>query len=139
MLMSPQPADHQRVKAIEVLLVEDNPGEAQLFGEILAESPQPVNLRVAENGVEALLMLANGASLPDLIVVDLNLPYLSGHGVIEKFHPHDIPVVAFTSSLNEADRKRALELGARDYVQKPTNLGDYAAAVHGIVQKWAPR
>jgi two-component system cell cycle response regulator DivK len=125
--MTPQTSKPQNVKPVEILLVEDDPGEAQLFEEVFAQ-----------NGLEALLMIASG-KLPDLIVVDLNIPYISGHGVIEQFHPNDIPVVAFTSSLNEADRKRALELGARDYVRKPSSLGAYADAVRGIVQKWAPR
>jgi len=132
-------SDTQSVRPIEVLLVEDDAGEALPFGEVLAESPLPVRLYVARDGMEALLMIANVVPLPDLIVVDLNIPYVSGHGVIERFHPKDIPVVAFSASLNEADRKRALELGARDDVQKPTDLGSYTDAVRGIVEKWAPQ
>ncbi len=115
------------------------PEKRLLFGEVLAESPLPVKLHVARDGMEALLMIASAVHLPDLIVVDLNIPYISGHGVIERFHPKDIPVVAFSASLNEADRKRALELGARDYVQNPTDLREYTDAVRGIVEKWAPR
>ena len=84
-------------------------------------------------------MIASGPLLPDLIIVDLNLPYISGHGVIERFHPKDIPVIAFTSSQNEADRQLALEHGARDYVRKPMDLREYTDAVLGIVERWAPR
>jgi CheY-like chemotaxis protein len=132
-----QPADPQGSKPIEILLVEDDTGEALLIGEILAESPLPVNLRIARDGMDALLMLASGVFRPDLIIVDLNIPYVSGHGVIERFHPEDIPVVAFSSSLNEADKQRALKLGAREYVQKPMDLRAYTDAVRGIVEKWA--
>jgi CheY-like chemotaxis protein len=134
-----QPDTPTMQKLIEVLLVEDDPGEALLVGEILAESELPVNLRVARDGMEALLMIASGPFQPDLIIVDLNIPYISGHGVIEQFHPKDIPVVAFTASLNEADKWKAFELGARDYVRKPTDLRAYTEAVRGIVEKWARR
>jgi DNA-binding response OmpR family regulator len=124
------------MKPIEVLLVEDDTGEALLIGEILAGSPLPVSLRIARDGMAALLMLASGVFQPDLIIVDLSIPYISGHGVIERFHPNDVPVVVFSSSLNEADKLRAIELGAREYVQKPMDLRAYTDAVRGIVEKW---
>ena len=127
------------MKPIEVMLIEDDTGEALLIGEILAESPFPVTLRIARDGMQALFMLASGVFQPDLIIVDLNIPYVSGHGVIELFHPKDIPLVAFSSSVNEADRQRALALGAREYVQKPIDLCAYTNAVRGIVEKWALR
>jgi DNA-binding response OmpR family regulator len=127
------------MKPIEVLLVEDDTGEALLIGEILAESPLPVNLRIARNGMDALLMLASRVFQPDLIIVDVNIPSVSGHGVIERFHPKDVPVVVFSSSLNHADKERALELGACEYVQKPMDLRAYTDAVRGIVEKWALR
>ncbi|HEY4361352.1 MAG TPA: response regulator [Bryobacteraceae bacterium] len=131
--------DAQPRGPIEILLIEDHDAEALLIKEILEELPLPLHVRIARDGMEALLMIANGARLPGLIIVDLNLPYISGHGVIEQFHPKDVPVIAFTSSQKESDRKLALELGARDYVQKPMDLASYTEAVRGIVRRWAPR
>jgi DNA-binding response OmpR family regulator len=125
------------MKPIDILLVEDDAGEAFLIGEILAEFPLPLKLRIARDGMEALLMLASGVFQPGLIIVDLNLPYISGHGVIERFHPNDVPIVVFSSSPNEADKQRALKLGAREYIQKPMHLHAYKDAVRGIVEKWA--
>jgi CheY-like chemotaxis protein len=127
------------MRPIEVMLVEDDTGEALLIDEILADSPEPVNLHVARDGIEALFMLAKGAFQPDLVIVDLNLPYISGHGVIERYHPSDVPVVAFSSSANVGDKKRALDSGAREYVQKPMELQAYMGAVRGMVEKWAVR
>jgi DNA-binding response OmpR family regulator len=126
------------MKPIEVMLIEDDTGEALLIDEILAESPLPIRLRVARDGMQALFMLA-GNIPPDLVIVDLNIPYISGHGVIERYHPKDVPVIAFSSSANEADKARALALGAREYVQKPMDLCAYESAVRGIVEKWAVR
>jgi DNA-binding response OmpR family regulator len=127
------------MKPIEVILVEDDVAEAHLIGKILRESALPVNLHIARDGMEALFTLANGAFQPDVVIVDLNIPYISGHGVIERFHPKDVPVVAFSSSLNEADKQRALQMGAREYVRKPTDLRTYTDAVLSIVEKWALR
>jgi CheY-like chemotaxis protein len=124
------------MKSIEVMLVEDDTGEALLIGEILAKASQPVKLRIARDGMEALLMLSNDNVQPDLIIVDLKIPLISGHGVIELFHPRAVPVVAFSSSMNPDDRQRALTAGAREFVQKPTDLTAYTNAVLGIVEKW---
>jgi CheY-like chemotaxis protein len=134
-----QPADPRGMTPIDVMLVEDDTGEVLLIEEILAESPLPIKLHVARDGMEALLMLASCTFQPNLIIVDLNIPYISGHGVIQRFHPKDVPVVAFSSSVNDADRQRALALGAREYIQKPMDLRAYTDVVLGIVEKWAGR
>ena len=126
------------MRPIEVMLIEYDTGEALLIDEILAESPLPIRLRIAKDGMQALFMLA-GSIPPDLVIVDLNIPYISGHGVIERYHPKDVPVIAFSSSANAADKARALALGAREYVQKPMDLSAYENAVRGIVEKWAIR
>ena len=73
------------------MLVEDDTGEVLLIQEILAETPLPIKLHVARDGMQALLMLASGVFQPNLIVVDLNIPYISGHGVIQRFHPKERP------------------------------------------------
>lgn len=124
---------------IEVLLVEDSSGDALLIAKILKDCPIPVKLHVARDGMQALLMLASGNFDPGLVIVDLNIPNLSGFGVIEHFHPKDIPVVVFSGSSSEADMRRALALGAREYVLKPTDLAAYGDAVLRMLETWAVR
>ena len=126
------------MKPIEVLLVEDNAADAFLVRQGLAASPIPVKLHIAQDGMQALLMLSSGAFQPDLVILDLNLPNVSGHDLVELFDPKDVPVVVFSSSQDD-DMKRSLALGACDHVQKPTDIHAYSDAVCGIVEKWAVR
>jgi len=84
-------------------------------------------------------MLADPNLKPDLIILDLNLPRITGLGVLERYHPKDIPVVVFSVSSMQTDREFALALGASDYVQKPTYLQAFTDAVCGIITKWAGR
>jgi CheY-like chemotaxis protein len=119
------------------LLIEDNPGDAFLVRLILAESKTPIRVHLAQDGMEALLILASDVVHPDLIIVDLNLPHISGHQVMERYRQNDIPVVVFSSSWDDEDRRRALALGAREFVRKPLGAQDYRAAVCAMVDKWA--
>src|SRR5713226_459066 len=97
---------------IEVLLIEDAAGDALLIGQILAKFPTPVNRAVARDVVQALIMLGDPAFQPDLIILDLNLPMMSGHVLLERNQRKDIPVVIFSVSYNGADVEHARELGA---------------------------
>jgi chemotaxis family two-component system response regulator Rcp1 len=124
---------------VDVLLVEDNIGDEFLISLIFTEAPIPVTLHVARDGVEALFKLADRKSHPALVILDLNLPAISGQDVLWHFHPVDVPVVIFSSSSSEADVQRALELGAREFVQKPSRFEDYRCAVLGMIEKWIPR
>jgi CheY-like chemotaxis protein len=127
------------MRPIEVLLVEDNPGDAFLVRLVLGESHTPIRVHLARDGMEALLMLASDAVQPDLIIVDLNLPHISGHQVMERYHQQEIPVVVFSSSWDEEDQRRSLALGAREFVRKPLGAQDYRKAVCQMVEKWALR
>ena len=122
-----------------VLLVEDNAGDAVLIRQILGESPVPVKLVIARDGEQALQMLEDPEFTPEVIILDLNLPKLSGHAVLERNQRKDIPVVVFSSSWNETEIHRALNLGAREYVQKPAEIDAFADAVQGIISKWVAR
>ena len=122
---------------VEVLLIEDNPGDAFLMRLILAESKTPITVNLAHDGMEALLMLASDAIHPDLIIVDLNIPHISGHQVMERYRQKDIPVVVFSSSWDEEDKRRSLALGAREFVRKPLGAEAYRQAVCHMVEKWA--
>jgi DNA-binding response OmpR family regulator len=125
------------MKDADVLLVEDSVGDVLLTRQILTE--MPVNLRIARDGLQALIMLADPNFKPALVILDLNMPDISGHEVLTRYHPQNPPVVVFTSSWNEAEKVRTLAMGARDWVTKPMDLDAYAGAVRGMVEKWALR
>jgi CheY-like chemotaxis protein len=127
------------VEPVHILLVEDSAGDALLVQQVLANCPVALELHVARDGEKALTMLADPSLKPDLIILDLNLPLISGFGVLERYHPKDIPVVVFTSSSRETDREFALTLGASEYIQKPVDFANFTNAVCGIVKKWAGR
>jgi CheY-like chemotaxis protein len=119
----------------EVLLVEDNAGDALLIRQALAEELISVRLHIARDGEQALQILGERDFEPDLIILDLNLPKLSGYSVLA-FCLEKTPVVVFTASLNETDERRAMSLGAREFIRKPMELQDYKTAVCRIVRKW---
>jgi CheY-like chemotaxis protein len=125
------------MKTVDVLLVEDNAGDAVLIRQILADFPMPLNLHIARDGDQALLMLTEPYFQPDLILLDLNIPRISGLALLERWKSMNTPVVVFSSSMNEVERKRALALGAREFVSKPIDIQQFIDAVYGIMQKWA--
>ncbi len=126
------------MNASEVLLVEDNAGDAILVGQALAESSTPVHLHIARDGEQALQILEQQEFKPDLIILDLNIPKMSGYAVLA-LNPwkKKTPVVVFSASENEADMGRALSLGAKDFIHKPMDLDEYKTAVIGMVRRWA--
>ena len=126
------------MKTIEVLLVEDNAGDALLTGQVIAESPLPVKLHLARDGEEALHTLSNPGFRPDLIILDLNLPKISGHAVLQR-RPPNIPVVVFSSSRSESDVRGVMALGACEYIQKPMDIHAFTDAVCGMIERWALR
>lgn len=131
-----------------VLVVEDNPDHALLI-QLAAERTLPgLDVRVAENGEEAVAYLGGEAPyedrrenpLPRLVILDLIMPKLDGFGVLEWISEQpdleDVPVVVFTSSLNPRDEARSLELGARTFLSKPSTLDELGTLVQELVQKW---
>ena len=120
----------------EVLLVEDNAGDALLIRQALAESRISVHLQIARDVDQALQILHEPDFKPDLIILDLNLPRTSGYSVLG-LGLKKTPVVVFTASLKETDEERALSLGAKEFVHKPSELEAYKTAVCRFVRKWA--
>jgi len=120
----------------EVLLVEDNAGDALLIGQALTECPITVHLHIARDGEQALQMLSEPDFKPDLVILDLNIPKMSGYAVLAAHPLQQTPVVVFTASQNQADVDRAFSLGASGYIRKPMELDEYKNAVCGMVQKW---
>jgi CheY-like chemotaxis protein len=127
------------MNSVQVLLVEDNAGDALLTGQALADCSVRVKLTIARDGEQALSMLAERDYKPDLIILDLNIPKIPGHVVLERYPTKTTPVVVFSAYWNDVDLDRAFALGVREYVQKPSDLDAFKTAVCSMVQKWALR
>jgi two-component system response regulator len=122
---------------IQVLVVEDNLGDVLLIRQALSDFPVPVKVDVARDGEEAMVILADSQFVFDVIILDLNLPKLSGLEILDRVgHIQLCPIVVFTSSLNDTERRRALDLGASDFVTKPIDFDRFTTAVSDIVVKW---
>ncbi len=131
---------------IEILLVEDNPGDVRMAVEALKDCRVANNLTVVEDGVEALCYLRGldsyaGSPRPDLILLDLNLPRKDGHQVLAEIKTdHElrlIPVVVLTTSENERDVQRAYDLNANCYITKPTGLEQFVTVMKSIQYFWS--
>lgn len=130
---------------IEILLVEDNPGDVVLVREAFAEAHIANTLHVAKDGEEAMRYLrkeANHAEArrPDLVILDLNLPRKDGREVLAdvKGDPdlRSIPVIVMTSSSAEEDIVRSYDLHANAYVTKPLDIDQFLIAVRRIEDFW---
>lgn len=132
-------------KPIEILLVEDNPGDARLLEETFKEGKLINNLHHVKDGVEALQFLRcedpfKDAVRPDLILLDLNLPKKDGREVLADIKNdvtlRRIPVVVLTVSKAEQDIFRAYDLHANCYIAKPVNFEEFIKVVHSIEMFW---
>lgn len=121
---------------MEILLVEDNAGDAVLIRQVLAEASIPVNLHIARDGEQALTMMNAQHFRPGLIILDLNIPRIPGPSLLEHWRSEKTPVVVFSSSMNDAERDRVLALGAREFIQKPIDIDAFTRAVCGIIERW---
>ncbi|MDD3482207.1 response regulator [Azovibrio restrictus] len=130
---------------VDILLVEDNPGDVRLTVEALRESKVLANLQVARDGIEALAMLRRegphaDARRPDLILLDLNLPRLDGRQVLETIKAdtdlRQIPVVILTTSAAEQDILQAYNLHANCYITKPVDMDQFIRVVQAIDNFW---
>jgi CheY-like chemotaxis protein len=133
------------MKPIEILLIEDNPGDARLTREALSQSKVSNNLHHARDGEEAMRFLKRegqfaNAPTPDLVLLDLNLPRRDGREVLEdvKRDPllKHIPVVVLTSSEAEEDILRSYRLHANCFITKPVDLEQLTKVVQAIEQFW---
>lgn len=132
-------------EAIHVLLVEDNPGDADLTRESLESSKLEIDLTVAVNGSQAVDMLHKrgpfaGRVNPDLILLDLNLPGLDGRAVLSDIKRDDelrhIPVCMLTSSAAEVDVLECYKLGANCYVVKPIDFKTSQGILRAVESFW---
>lgn len=128
-----------------VLLIEDDPGDAELTQIALSKSKLMINLKVINNGEEGLAYLRQegqyaDASSPNLILLDLNLPGLNGLEVLSAIKQEPqlsyIPVVILTTSDANTDIQKSYKLGANCYVTKPIGLKGFAKIVNSIEDFW---
>jgi chemotaxis family two-component system response regulator Rcp1 len=132
-------------RPIQVLLVEDSPGDVRLTQEAFRDANTAIHLHVASDGVEAMAFLRReGAHVhaprPDLILLDLNLPKMDGRQVLAHIKEDDglktIPTVILTTSEAEADITTSYQLHANCYLRKPVQLDEFEALVKSINDFW---
>jgi chemotaxis family two-component system response regulator Rcp1 len=125
---------------LRIMLVEDNPGDADLVLEVLGESPVANQVTVAVDGADALDRLHTPGDLPHLLILDLNLPKKDGRTVLRELKAdprlRHIPVVVLSSSEADRDRADAYQLQASCFVTKPADLDAFLAAIKGISMFW---
>ena len=134
-----------KTNSVEILLVEDNPGDVRLMVEALKETRVPSRLHLAEDGVQAMSFLRRkGVHLqsprPDLVLLDLNLPKKDGREVLAEIKDdpklRSIPVVVLTTSQAESDVLRSYELHANCYISKPVGLENFIRVIQSIEGFW---
>lgn len=132
-------------RALELLIIEDNPGDIRLLEEAFQELGARIHTRVARDGAEGLEMVLQPDHSkknwrPDLILLDLNLPKISGHDVLARIKSTPstcrIPIIILTSSRAESDVRRAYELHANAYLKKPSTLEGLMNAAQDIKSFW---
>jgi len=135
----------REIKLIDILVVEDNPGDARLIKEVLKSNKIYNSLYIAEDGVEAIDFLNkkgkfSDAPRPDLIFLDLNLPRKDGREVLAEIKGDkrfkQIPVVIMTMSQSDEDILKSYQLHANCYVTKPIDLDQFVKVVESIEDFW---
>ena len=133
------------MQPIEILVVEDNPGDARLTAEALRDARILNRIHAVDNGADALAFLRRegkyaDAPRPTLVFLDLNLPKVSGHQVLAAMkadeHLRSIPVVVMSSSGNQAEVNRAYDEQVSSYIVKPLDLNQYFAAIRAVKELW---
>ena len=135
----------KRIRPVEILLVEDNPGDVRLTKEAIKEAKIINNLNVVEDGVEALAYLRKkgkfkDANRPDIIFLDLNLPKKNGREVLaeikQDINLKQIPVVILTVSKAEEDVIKTYELHANCFITKPVDMDQFIKVVKSLENFW---
>ena len=133
------------IKPIKILLVEDNPGDARLTLEGFKDAKIRNNITVVEDGIEAMAYLRHqgpyaDAALPDLVLLDLNMPKKDGREVLADMKADEtlkqIPVLVFTISTAEKDILEAYHLQASTFITKPIDLDEFIRVVKSMKEFW---
>ncbi len=133
------------IRSIEILLVEDNPGDVRLTKEAFKEGKVLNKLNVVKDGVEAMEFLHKQGKFskavhPDLILLDLNLPRKDGREVLAEIKSDPnlrrIPVVILTTSKSEQDILKTYDLHANCYITKPVDLSQFIKVIQSVEDFW---
>lgn len=133
------------MQAIHILLVEDNEGDIVLITEAFEDIKLKNEISIVRNGEEAISFLEkkNGfenVKIPDLIILDINLPKINGHEVLQFIKTNDnyktIPVIMLTTSSSESDISASYKNHANCYITKPVNVDEFLTAVTSIEEFW---
>ncbi len=136
---------NEKLGPIEILLVDDNPGDIRLTQESLKESKVLNNIHIVEDGMEALEFLKKEGKFknvitPDIVLLDLNLPKRNGREVLAEIKEDDflkkIPVVILTMSRAEDDILKSYALHANCYITKPVDMDQFIKIVRSIESFW---
>ena len=135
----------KKSRPVNILLIEDNPGDVRLTQEAFKEGSMSINLKVKMDGVEAIKYLKNEDLdeehiIPDLILLDLNLPKRDGREVLEEIKSDDtlkrIPVVVLTTSNEEQDILKSYNLHVNCYINKPVDFDKFFDIIQKIEEFW---
>lgn len=139
-----------RTPPYRVLIVDDDPDHVTLIEVVFAHLDANARVSVTWSAEEAIALLQGrhhvepgpNGDLPDVIVLDINMPGLGGVGFLEWYSGepdfHGIPVVVFTSSDDRALAARCKELGAREFMEKPSDFTKLVPLVHSVLERWQP-
>jgi two-component system, chemotaxis family, response regulator Rcp1 len=132
-----------REQALHILVVEDNPGDVRLIEEALKEGVFSHLVSRAADGMEALRLIrpeGGGGLVPDLILLDLNLPGMDGRELLREIkatpHLRRVPVIVLSSSKADEDVLRTYELHANAYVTKPVQVDDFIRTIRSLEEFW---
>ena len=124
---------------VQVLLLDDNAAEWHLVQQIVADQSDsmPVRVTTITDCAGALAVLSSGQLTPNLVIADMSVLECGGAEFMKECQLRGIPVVIFSGSMNPAHEAEALRLGARQFVRKPLELGEYSDAVWKMIVNWA--
>ena len=136
-------ARYSPTEPVDVLLVEDNPGDVRLTREAFESIESEIQVRVVRTGTEAMEYLEDDGECnhrPDIVLLDLNLPRIDGLDVLERLH--DVleypppPILVLSSSATKADVVESYDRAANAYLTKPSDMTEFHALVHAIEAFW---
>ena len=128
------------MRNLNILLIEDDEIERMKFHRVLQKNNFDCEIQEATNGEEAVQILSDETKAPDLILLDLNMPKMSGIEFLQSLKSDDrlryIPVVILSTSNNRSDLKRCYEEGIAGYIVKPLKYEDYVEKIQSLVKYW---
>lgn len=131
----------KKLSKLAVLLIEDDTIETLKFERITNSIELDVDIIVANNGKEALSYLKAGRNLPDLILLDLNMPKMNGLEFLNKLKGHDtlrsLPTVVLSTSDHQKDIRKSYEAGIAGYIVKPLKYDDYITVIKALLNYWS--